>query len=103
MAEAVIVAAVRSPHGRRGGALSPVHPVDLAATVLQGLVDSAGVEPAPIGDVSAVGSDPVLMLTAPIQATGKLPDRTATGCRYGPQTMCEGGGTADATLVELVA
>ncbi|MGD0557435.1 MAG: hypothetical protein ABSA93_20950 [Streptosporangiaceae bacterium] len=25
------------------------------------------------------------------------------GLRYGLQTMCEGGGTADATLVELLA
>jgi acetyl-CoA acyltransferase len=25
------------------------------------------------------------------------------GIRYGLQTMCEGGGTANATLVELVA
>jgi acetyl-CoA acyltransferase len=25
------------------------------------------------------------------------------GLRYGLQTMCEGGGTANATLVELVA
>lgn len=51
MPEAVIVAAVRSPHGKRDGALSPVHPVDLAATVIQGLVDRAGVEPAQIDDV----------------------------------------------------
>jgi len=25
------------------------------------------------------------------------------GIRYGLQTMCEGGGTANATLVELIA
>jgi acetyl-CoA acyltransferase len=27
----------------------------------------------------------------------------ASGIRYGLQTMCEGGGTANATLVELVS
>ena len=32
MRDAVIVAALRTPVGRRGGALADVHPVDLGAT-----------------------------------------------------------------------
>ena len=38
MAEAVIVEAVRSPVGKRNGALSGVHPGELSAQVLNGLV-----------------------------------------------------------------
>ena len=41
MAEAVIVEAVRSPVGKRNGGLSGVHPAELSAQVLNGLVDSA--------------------------------------------------------------
>src|SRR5215475_5990242 len=51
MAEAVIVEAVRSPVGKRNGGLSGVHPGDLSAQVLNGLVERAGVDPAVIDDV----------------------------------------------------
>ncbi len=50
-AEAVVVAAVRSPFGRHGGALSGVRADDLAAHVLRALVDRAGVDPAALDDV----------------------------------------------------
>ena len=51
MAEAVIVEAVRSPIGKRNGGLSGVHPADLSAQVLNGLVDKAGVDPEIVDDV----------------------------------------------------
>jgi acetyl-CoA acyltransferase len=51
MTEAVIVEAVRSPIGKRNGGLSGVHPGDLSAQVLNGLVQRAGVDPAVIDDV----------------------------------------------------
>lgn len=51
MAEAVIVEAVRSPVGRRNGALSGVHPSELSAQVLNGLVERAGIDPALVDDV----------------------------------------------------
>jgi acetyl-CoA acyltransferase len=51
MAEAVIVEAVRSPVGKRNGALAGVHPVELSAQVLNGLVERAGVDPALVDDV----------------------------------------------------
>ncbi|CRZ18273.1 thiolase family protein [Mycolicibacterium neworleansense] len=51
MAEAVIVEAVRSPVGKRNGALSGVHPSDLSAQVLNGLVERAGIDPALVDDV----------------------------------------------------
>ncbi|MCK0173026.1 MULTISPECIES: thiolase family protein [Mycobacteriaceae] len=51
MADAVIVEAVRSPVGKRNGALSGVHPAELSAQVLNGLVERAGVDPALVDDV----------------------------------------------------
>ncbi|WP_418003234.1 thiolase family protein [Mycobacterium sp. PDNC021] len=51
MAEAVIVEAVRSAVGKRNGALSGVHPAELSAQVLNGLVQRAGVDPALVDDV----------------------------------------------------
>ena len=49
--EAVIVDAVRTPRGRRGGKLKDWHPVDLAAHVLRALVERNGIDPALIDDV----------------------------------------------------
>ncbi|BBX28442.1 thiolase family protein [Mycolicibacterium alvei] len=51
MAEAVIVEAVRSPVGKRNGALSGVHPSELSAQVLNALVQRAGIDPALVDDV----------------------------------------------------
>lgn len=53
MRRAVIVDILRSPfgRGRAGGALSGIHPVDLYATVLRGLVARTGIDPARIEDV----------------------------------------------------
>ncbi len=52
--DAVIVGAVRSPVGigkAEKGALSGIHPVDLSAMVLQGLIARTGIDPALIDDV----------------------------------------------------
>jgi 3-oxoadipyl-CoA thiolase len=46
-----IVAAVRTPIGRYGGALASVRPDDLAAAVLRALVDRSGLDPALVEDV----------------------------------------------------
>ncbi|MGS2809181.1 MULTISPECIES: thiolase family protein [Nocardia] len=51
--EAVIVGAVRTPVGRRGGALSRWHPVDLLGATLAELVQRAAIDPALIEDVIA--------------------------------------------------
>lgn len=51
MAEAYIVAAARTAGGRKGGRLSGWHPVDLAAAVLDALVDRSGIDPAQVEDV----------------------------------------------------
>ena len=51
MSEAVILEAVRTPFGRRGGALREQRPDSLLAHALKGLVQRAGIDPAKIGDV----------------------------------------------------
>ena len=51
MATAVIVDAVRTPLGRRNGALKDVHPVDLAAHTSATLVERNGLDPALVEDV----------------------------------------------------
>ncbi|HEY2330818.1 MAG TPA: acetyl-CoA C-acyltransferase [Acidimicrobiales bacterium] len=51
MASAVIVDVVRTAGGKRNGSLSGWHPVDLAAHVLQALVERNDLDPALIDDV----------------------------------------------------
>src|SRR5262245_12766660 len=51
MRDAVIVEAVRTPVGRRGGGLSGIHPVDLSAAVLTALVERTGIDPSTVDDV----------------------------------------------------
>ena len=51
MREVVIVEAVRSPVGKRKGGLSNIRPDDLAAEVLKGLVNRAGISSELIEDV----------------------------------------------------
>jgi acetyl-CoA C-acetyltransferase len=51
MPDVVIVEAVRTPVGRRGGGLSSVHPADLLATVQRAAVERSGIDPAAIGQV----------------------------------------------------
>jgi len=51
MAEAYIVAAARTAGGRKGGRLAGWHPADLAAVVLDALVERSGAAPDQIEDV----------------------------------------------------
>ena len=51
MSDAYIVAATRTAGGRRGGRLAGWHPVDLAAQVLNELLDRSGADPDCIDDV----------------------------------------------------
>ncbi len=52
MPEAIIVGAVRTAIGKRGGALKDWRPDDLAAYVLREVVDRAGIEPKLVEDVT---------------------------------------------------
>lgn len=49
--EAVIVGAVRTAVGKRGGGLADVHPADLSAAVLRALAERTGIDPEVVDDV----------------------------------------------------
>jgi acetyl-CoA C-acetyltransferase len=51
MPEVVIVEAVRTPFGKRGGGLSTTHSVELLGTVLGAVLARAGVDPSEVGQV----------------------------------------------------
>lgn len=82
MSEAVIIEAVRTPFGRRGGALREQRPDSLLAHVIDGLVERSGVDPARIEDVvdgtvtlaGEQGANParlaVLLSRLPVQVPG---------------------------------
>ena len=60
MTDVVIVEAVRSPIGRRGGGLSTVHPADLLGAVQRAAIERAGIDPATVdqivgGSVTQIG------------------------------------------------
>jgi 3-oxoadipyl-CoA thiolase len=85
--EAWIVAAVRTPIGRYGGALAGVRPDDLAALVVRAVVDRAGVDPALVEDVilgcaNQAGEDnrdvarmAVLLAGLPVEVGGQTVNR----------------------------
>jgi acetyl-CoA C-acetyltransferase len=49
--ETVIVEAVRTPVGRRGGGLSTMHSADLLAVVLGEVIERSGIDPAEVGQL----------------------------------------------------
>jgi acetyl-CoA C-acetyltransferase len=84
--EAVICEPVRTPVGRYGGSLKDVPPHTLAATVIRGLLDRTGLDPArvddvllgqcyPNGDAPAIGRVAALDAGLPVEVTGLQIDR----------------------------
>jgi len=51
MTEAYIVDAVRTPAGKKNGALSSVHPIDLGASIIRSAMSRTDVDPAAVDDV----------------------------------------------------
>jgi len=51
MPDVVIVEAVRSPIGRRGGGLSTLHPADLLAQVIASAIERSGIDPGEVGQL----------------------------------------------------
>ena len=51
MSNVVIVDAVRTPVGRRGGGLSSVHPAELLGVVQKAIIDRTGIDPHEVGQV----------------------------------------------------
>src|SRR5437879_629879 len=96
MREVVIVEAVRTPVGRRNGALKDVHPVVLAAMALREVTHRSGIDPALVEDVvmgcvSQVGEqginiarNAVLQAGFPIEVPATTVDRQ---CGSGQQAI----------------
>jgi acetyl-CoA acyltransferase len=75
MRDAVIAEAIRTPLGKRNGALSAIHPVDLSAHVLTALVERIGIDPALVDDVvwgvvNQVGDQSVNVARSSVLAAG---------------------------------
>jgi acetyl-CoA C-acetyltransferase len=120
MADVVIVEAVRTPVGRRNGALSSVHPADLLGSALTALVERSGIDPGAVeqvvgGCVSQVGEQSFNTTRTAWLAAG-LPLETAattvdTQCGSSQQatnlaTSLVGAGVADVAVacgVELMS
>jgi len=120
MSEVVIVEAVRTPVGRRNGALSTVHPADLLGTALTALIERSGVDPGAVeqvvgGCVSQVGEQS-FNTTRTAWLSAGLPLETAattvdTQCGSSQQatnlaTSLVGAGVADVAVacgVELMS
>jgi acetyl-CoA C-acetyltransferase len=49
--DVVVVEAVRTPFGKRGGSLSGLHAIDLLGTAQRAVIDRAGLDPAAVGQV----------------------------------------------------
>ncbi len=126
MREAVIVDAVRTPVGRRGGRLKDWHPVDLMAQVLVVLVernklDAAMIDDVIVGCVSQVGDqsynvarNAVLAADFPESVPGTTVDRqcgssqqaihfAAQGVLSGAYDIVIAGGVESMTRVAMVA
>jgi len=124
MAEAVIVEAVRTAIGRRGGKLSPVRPDDLMALTLQEVVRRAGIDPAQVDDVivgcvTQTGEQGMNLARAaaliagfPIEVPGTTINRfcgsgqqavnfAAQGVLSGAQDVVIGGGVESMTRVPM--
>ena len=92
----VLVAVARSPFGRFGGALSATRPDDLAATVIQAVLERAGVEAPEVNDVivgcaNQAGEDSrnvaraaVLLAGLPVSVPGETVNRL---CGSGMQAI----------------
>jgi acetyl-CoA acyltransferase len=124
MADAVIVEAVRTAIGRKGGKLSPVRPDDLMALTLQEVVRRAGVDPAIVDDVIVgcvtqtgeqgmnLARAAALIAQFPIEVPGTTVNRfcgsgqqavnfAAQGVLSGAQDIVIGGGVESMTRVPM--
>jgi hypothetical protein len=91
MAEACIVATARTAGGRKGGRLAGWRQFDLAARILDALVDRCGPDPGAIDDV--------IRFDASLERVKLLVDRGVVTAAS-PSQICEGRGLANVTIVE---
>src|SRR5688500_6015151 len=112
MAEAYIVAAARTAGGKRGGALRDWHPADLAAEILDALVERADLDPAAVEDVIMgcvgqageqafhIGRNAVLASSLPISVPAVTIDRQCGSSQQSIQFAAQAvmSGTQDVVI-----
>lgn len=94
MENVVIVEACRTAVGSMGGTLRPLHAVDLASAVLQGILDRSGIDPAVIDEVvlghcRQTSDDPNIARVAALKVG--IPEATPA---YTVMRQCASGMTA---------
>lgn len=111
MDQAYIVAAQRSAGGRRKGRLAGIHPSDLAARVLNSVIDHTGIDPALIEDVimgcvSQIGEQSfniarqaILTSNLPITVPGTTVDRQ---CGSSQQSLNFAAATIQSGAMDMV-
>ena len=116
MAEAYIVEAVRTAGGKRGGALKDWHPADLAAEILDALVERSGIDPAAVEDVIMgcvgqageqafhIGRNAVLASKLPISVPAVTVDRQCGSSQQALQFAAQAvmSGTQDVVIASGV-
>ena len=84
MTNVVIVDAVRTPIGRRGGGLASVHPAELLSIVQKGLIDRTGIDPALVNaDADGAGRTAVNVTSARGQLAARDDRRAGRAWRCG--------------------
>lgn len=108
---AVLVAGVRTPFGRHGGALGAVRPDDLAATVVRAAVERTGVDPSEVDEVILgcanqagednrnVGRMAPLLAGFPVTVPGQTVNRL---CGSGMQAIVTAAREIEAGAAEVV-
>lgn len=110
MREAVICSPLRTPVGRFGGAFKDVTAVDLAAEVIEALLDRKGLDPEriddvilgqcyPSGEAPAIGRVAALQAGLPITVPGQQLDRR---CGSGLQSVLQAAMQVQTGASELV-
>ncbi|MBC9226486.1 acetyl-CoA C-acyltransferase [Aeromicrobium sp. 636] len=110
MREAVICEPLRTPVGKYGGVFKDVPAADLAATVLNGLVDRSGIDPAqvddvifgqcyPNGEAPAIGRIAALDAGFPVSVPGQQLDRR---CGSGLQAVLDAAMRVQTGACDLV-
>ena len=95
----MVIEAVRTPVGRRGGGLSTMHAAELLAVAQRAVVDRAGIDPAEVEQVVGGCISQVGMQSFNVTRTAWLTNGFPVG-EHALVTMCCGGGMSTGTIME---
>ncbi len=125
MSDAYIIDACRTPRGKRNGSLSLTHPIDVAATPLQAIVERNKLDPKLVDDViygcviqraeqdNVIAREAVLSAGFPLEVPGYTINRfcgsgltavnaAAHACMSGQEDLVIAGGVEHMTRVPMV-